>query len=176
MIWLNWFSGRFGFSNAASVRGKIGSVNPCSSAVKKSRHLNRSPHPQPLSHPMGEGGVGLSPFEAEREKLSASISVCAAGSGGVHPNTAPERGCVPLGAGSATAASQRVTAGLKLNPPGISTRCGWSRTTQPRSGGLKRARVFISQCAGEGLVQQRLLQRRQRGVLPLGEAGGANPS
>jgi protein O-mannosyl-transferase len=27
-----------------------------------------SPHPQPLSHPMGEGGVGLSPSEAERAK------------------------------------------------------------------------------------------------------------
>jgi hypothetical protein len=26
------------------------------------------PHPQPLSHPMGEGGVGLSPNEAAREK------------------------------------------------------------------------------------------------------------
>jgi hypothetical protein len=30
------------------------------------RHLTQCPHPQPLSHPMGEGGVGLSPFEAER--------------------------------------------------------------------------------------------------------------
>jgi hypothetical protein len=34
----------------------------------KNRHLTRSPHPQPLSHPMGEGGVGLSPVEAEREE------------------------------------------------------------------------------------------------------------
>ena len=126
MIWLNWFSGRFGFSNAASVRGKIGSVNPCSSAVKKSRHLNRSPHPQPLSHPMGEGGVGLSPFEAEREKLSASISVCAAGSGGVHPNTAPERGCVPLGAGSAAAASQIMARKLIQSTRNIRSCCGWS--------------------------------------------------
>ena len=32
---------------------------------------------------------------------------------------------------------------------------------------------FISQCAGEGLVQERLLQRLQRGVLPLVEAGEA---
>ena len=30
-----------------------------------------------------------------------------------------------------------------------------------------------SQCSGEGLVQQRLLQRRKRGELPLGEAGEA---
>ena len=30
-----------------------------------------------------------------------------------------------------------------------------------------------SQFSGEGLVQQRLLQRLQRGVLPLGEAGEA---
>ena len=30
-------------------------------------HLTRSPHPQRLSHPMGEGGVGLSPCgEARR--------------------------------------------------------------------------------------------------------------
>ena len=29
------------------------------------RHLTQSPHPQPLSHPLGEGGVGLSPVEAE---------------------------------------------------------------------------------------------------------------
>jgi hypothetical protein len=29
------------------------------------RHLT-CPHPQPLSNPIREGGVGLSPFEAER--------------------------------------------------------------------------------------------------------------
>ena len=27
---------------------------------KKLVHLTQRPHPQPLSHPMGEGGVGLS--------------------------------------------------------------------------------------------------------------------
>jgi len=45
--------------------------------------------------------------------------------------------------------------------PGIST----------RSGGLENARA--SQCSGEGLVQQRLLQRLQRGVLPGVKAGEA---
>ena len=37
----------------------------------------------------------------------------------------------------------------------------------------KGVRAFISQCSGEGLVQQRLLQRLQRGELPLVEAGEA---
>jgi hypothetical protein len=32
-------------------------------AAQEIRHLT-IPHPQPLSHPMGEGGVGLSAFEA----------------------------------------------------------------------------------------------------------------
>ena len=35
------------------------------------------------------------------------------------------------------------------------------------------APTALLQCAGEGLVQQRLLQRLQRGVLPLVEAGEA---
>ena len=30
-------------------------------------HPTQRPHPQPLSHPMGEGGVGKSPVEAEKE-------------------------------------------------------------------------------------------------------------
>src|SRR5258708_20095314 len=34
----------------------------------RARLLSRSPHPQPLSHAMGEGGVGLSSFEEERER------------------------------------------------------------------------------------------------------------
>ena len=34
---------------------------------RRNRHLTDRPHPQPLSHPMGEGSVGLSSFEAERE-------------------------------------------------------------------------------------------------------------
>jgi hypothetical protein len=40
-------------------------------------------------------------------------------------------------------------------------------------GTLKGGKQKTSQCAGEGLVQQRLLQRLQRGVLPLVEAGEA---
>ena len=40
---------------------------------EKSVRLTECPHPQPLSHPMGEGGVGLSPLlrrlrNAEREE------------------------------------------------------------------------------------------------------------
>ena len=41
----------------------------------------------------------------------------------------------------------------------------------PRSGGLEMARA--SELAGEGLVQQRLLQRLQRGELSLVEGGEA---
>jgi hypothetical protein len=32
------------------------------------RYLTKNPHPQPLSQPLGEGGVGLSPSAAERER------------------------------------------------------------------------------------------------------------
>jgi len=32
----------------------------------RNRHLTGNPHPQPLSHPLGEGSVGHSPVEAER--------------------------------------------------------------------------------------------------------------
>src|ERR1035437_3952566 len=42
---------------------------------RKFRHLTKSPHPQPLSHPMGEGGVGLSPIEAEREKSRRIVGI-----------------------------------------------------------------------------------------------------
>ena len=35
------------------------------------RHLTQSPHPQPLSHPLGEGSIGLSPVGAEREAKSS---------------------------------------------------------------------------------------------------------
>jgi hypothetical protein len=41
---------------------------------KKVRHLTGSPHPQPLSQPLGEGGVGLSPIEAEREAERSTIN------------------------------------------------------------------------------------------------------
>ena len=34
--------------------------------LRETRHLTGTPHPQPLSHRMGEGSVGLSPIEAER--------------------------------------------------------------------------------------------------------------
>jgi len=41
------------------------------------RHLTRCPHPQPLSHPMGEGRVGLSPVEAERVTADVARSAFA---------------------------------------------------------------------------------------------------
>jgi hypothetical protein len=42
-------------------------LNLCSSVS-----IYGAPHPQPLSNPIREGGVGLFPFEAERKILMSS--------------------------------------------------------------------------------------------------------
>jgi hypothetical protein len=50
--------------NLCAPRALLRPLNPSRSAgsvvQRDHRHLTQCPHPQPLSHPMGEGGVGLS--------------------------------------------------------------------------------------------------------------------
>jgi O-antigen ligase len=74
-LWAAWPASR----KSDVSRQKSGEEHPTSNAQHptseetEARHLTQNPHPQPLSQPPGEGGVGLSPIEAEREPVPSSI-------------------------------------------------------------------------------------------------------
>ena len=64
-----WFKGRQGAESReenAENRGQRAEVGSQKTKMDPQfRHLTQSPHPQPLSHLMGEGGVGIPPNGAE---------------------------------------------------------------------------------------------------------------